>query len=270
MSGAAGVAKRSFVELPVEVDVAALAAEVAALRASAWTSSYWGSPHGAVATSLLRGGVTGTQEDYLCDEVADQPVLASLPEIAALIGPAGPFGGCRYAFLFRMQPGGVARAHVDGAPVWRALHRVHVPLVSHPEAELVVEGRALHLRPGRAWTFDNQALHGFVNGPVVRTHLILDVPPGPAMDALLAAGAVWPGRPAPDAVARMEAGEAAPSYPGDAAIAALVAEARAAGWALPEVAAWLEAQGVPARTWGARWTAEALAAIGAGSGPGSG
>lgn len=185
--------KRSFLELDVAIPVDALRAEVASLPASAWRPTWWANVHGSVAIVLLRGGSEGTADDFITDAVADQPVLATLPGIAQLIGSEGPFGGCTYGFLFRMAPHGVAHLHVDGHPVWHRHHRVHVPITTHPDAVLVADGRACHLEPGRAWTFDNQSQHGFANGGGERVHLIVDVPDGPALRRLLDGGRHHPG-----------------------------------------------------------------------------
>ncbi|HEV2446011.1 MAG TPA: aspartyl/asparaginyl beta-hydroxylase domain-containing protein, partial [Candidatus Sulfopaludibacter sp.] len=120
-------------------------------------------------------------------------ILAQLPYLAWLIDRAGPFGGATYAFLFRMKPTGVARPHIDEAPAWREPLRVHVPITTNDEAFLLSQARAKHFAVGEAWTFDNQAIHAAVNGPTVRTHMILDVPRNPTMEALLEAATWDPG-----------------------------------------------------------------------------
>lgn len=197
------VQKRSFLQLDVVIPVDLLRDEVATLPASAWRPTWWANVHGSVAIVLLRGGSLGTPDDFTTDSVADQPVLAQLPGLARLIGPEGPFGGCTYAFLFRMAPHGVAHAHEDGHPVWHRHHRIHVPITTHPDAVLVADGRACHLEPGRAWTFDNQSRHGFANGGAERVHLIVDVLDSPALRRLLDGGRHHPGVPDAAAVRRI-------------------------------------------------------------------
>jgi len=177
--------KRSFLELPVDIDVEALRSDVAGLPSQAWTDSYWPTVHGSVQLVLLRGGITKSKSDFLCTHVIDHPVLQTVPHFRSLIARDGPFGGCRYAFLFRMEAGGMATMHTDARQVWTTHHRIHVPIHTSPEAVLVVSGRGCHFAPGRAWTFDNQAPHGFANGPVERIHLIIDVAPNPSLDPLL-------------------------------------------------------------------------------------
>jgi hypothetical protein len=139
---------------------------------------------------LLRGGVTGTEDDFSSSQSYDHEILTQTPYLSWLVGAAGPFGGATYAFLFRMKPTGVARPHIDEAPAWQEPLRVHVPVTTNDDAFLLCRGRAKHLAVGEAWTFDNQSMHAAVNGAAVRTHLIMDVARNPKMEALLA-NATW-------------------------------------------------------------------------------
>jgi hypothetical protein len=181
--------KRSFLRLPVRIDVERLLADYAAIPVLAWATSHWDT-HCSSDMLLLRGGVSGTEEDFAATQSHDHEVLAIAPYLSWLIGEAGPFGGAIYAFLFRMKPIGVARPHIDEAPAWQEPLRVHVPITTNDDAFLLCRGRAKHLAVGEAWTFDNQSMHAAVNGATVRAHLIMDVGRNPKMKALLA-NATW-------------------------------------------------------------------------------
>jgi hypothetical protein len=249
--------KSSFLELHVDLDVAALVQEVDRLPSEAWSTTYWGTPHGSIHFVLLRGGTKGHPDDFLTNEVADADSLARMPLMARLIGPQGPFRGSRFAFLFRMLADGVTLAHTDSAEVWGDLHRVHVPLVTHPSAHLVVEGRAQHLSTDSAWTFDNQALHGFVNGPCLRTHLIVDVPETSTMAQMLLNATHHAGRLDPQVAAKtLDRTRHATSYPGDAEMADWLRYTLQQGRSPREIVAYLRAQGMPTRVHGATWTVE--------------
>ncbi|MGH7782072.1 MAG: aspartyl/asparaginyl beta-hydroxylase domain-containing protein [Candidatus Binataceae bacterium] len=184
--------KRSFLKLPVNVDVNALVAEYRSIPVLTWAPSHW-DVHCSTNFLLLRGGQDGTEDDFTTHSVVDSRVLATLPYISWLLDDTGPFGRATYAFLFRMKPMGVARPHIDKAPEWKDPFRIHIPITTNEGAFLLSERRAKHLRVGEAWTFDNQALHAAVNGDSVRTHLILDVLRNPTLDGLLAAAEWDPG-----------------------------------------------------------------------------
>lgn len=186
--------KRSFLKLPVEIDLDGLLADFATLQPSAWTAAPW-AVHSATNHVLLRGGTTGGQRDFAADNPVDGPLLAQLPHFAALLSPEGPFGEVRYAFLFALKAGGSALPHTDKEPVWRELFRIHVPLVTNEKAKLLVEGQAKHIPAGEVWTFDNQERHAVVNPGPKRTHLIIDVAPGPKLEALLESAQYDPGQP---------------------------------------------------------------------------
>ncbi len=188
--------KRSFLRLPVEVDVEALLADYRAIPQDAWKVSHW-EIHCSSAMVLLRGGSQDTEEAFTTREVADTDLLRRLPYLSKLLGPSGPFGQPTYAFIFRMKPQGVAQPHVDDDVAWHAPYRIHLPLTTNDEAHLLAEGRSIHFKVGEAWTFDNQVVHAVTNGPTVRAHLIFDVPSNPRLDALLASAHFDPGRPDP-------------------------------------------------------------------------
>lgn len=185
-------AKRSFLRLPVEVDVGALSSEYRAIPADAWSTTHWGA-HFSANMLLLRGGTKGTADDFTTRDVSDHPCLEQLPYIRSLIAEGGPFGHVTYAFIFRMRPMGVARPHTDDDPAWRTPFRVHVPITSNEGALLLSEKRAIRFPVGEVWTFDNQAVHAVVNGAEVRTHLIIDVQPNPKLAALLEHATYAPG-----------------------------------------------------------------------------
>jgi hypothetical protein len=181
--------KRSFLKLPVSIEVDRLLADYSRIPPLAFTTSHWDT-HCSSDMLLLRGGHSGTEEDFCGDESTDSEVLANLEYLRWLLDASGPFGRATYAFIFRMKPMGVSRPHVDGSAAWKAPFRIHVPITTNEDAFLLSEGRSKHIAVGEAWTFNNQVQHAVVNGNTVRTHLIMDVLPNAKLDALLA-NAVW-------------------------------------------------------------------------------
>ncbi|MFN3523570.1 MAG: aspartyl/asparaginyl beta-hydroxylase domain-containing protein [Phenylobacterium sp.] len=218
--------KRSFLKLPLEVDTPRLLAEFAAIPPEAWGASHW-DVHCSVDMVLLRGGQNGRKDDFTTEAVANSPVLERLPYIASLLAPEGPLGGAVYAFIFRTKPYGITRQHVDDREAWVRTVRIHIPLVTNPEAVLLSEGRSKHLEVGEAWTFDNQVIHSVSNGGQSRVHMIIDVQPNPKLAALMQAAEWDPGEPDP---ARWAAtGQARRNYPFATGEPLTAAEAAALG-----------------------------------------
>lgn len=191
-----GFRKRSFLRLPVDIDVNRLIEDYQSIPPDAWASTHW-DVHCSSNMVLLRGGNQGKEEDFFGTDHIDHPVLGKLPYISWLIGESGPFGGANYAFILRMKPLGVSRPHIDGKKAWFKPFRVHIPIVTNDKAYLLSEGRAKHLAVGEVWTFDNQAQHAVTNGDAVRTHLIFDVPRGLKLLDLLERAEFDPGEEDP-------------------------------------------------------------------------
>jgi hypothetical protein len=78
--------------------------------------------------------------------------------------------------------------HVDNTRHWDEHHRLHIPLITSPGARLTVLRRFHHFPAGHLFAFNNSRPHGAINDGPPRLHLVFDVPAGPEIDALLAAG----------------------------------------------------------------------------------
>lgn len=77
----------------------------------------------------------------------------------------------QHRILSLVLPGQVIDPHTDP---WSC--RVHVPLLTNPQAFLIVEGHEYHLEAGKAYVVDGTRLHGVKNlGPTPRVHFVLDV-----------------------------------------------------------------------------------------------
>lgn len=257
----AGYEKRSFYRFDIGVDLPRLRAELASVADNAWLSSYWGAIHCSVGMLLLRGGWSGTEKDFFCDEVSDNPLLDSLPYMRQIIGSDGPFGEARYAFIFRMRPNGVTLLHQDMMEQWREMFRIHVPIISNPGAHLVAEDHSMHFEPGFAWSFDNMSDHGFVNGDQERIHLIFDIPFNARMKRRIDEAAFLPGVPVPEHnKAIRDQSRAVMSYVGDDALKEGVLTLRSRGLNDAQIATFLNAKRIPTRGYGgSQWTAEILA-----------
>ena len=239
--------KKSFLEFDVSLNIDSLLEEYKAIPDDVWLSSYWGQVHCAVGMLLLRGGTSGTEADFWSSEVEDHPHLQKMPTFASLLEE--PFGRAQYAFIFRMRPNGVALRHRDRAPEWRSMYRIHIPLITNSDAFLISGDRSLHLSTGKAWTFNNQAEHGVVNGAEERVHFIMDVPFNPILRARVDEATYHEGEHVPEHLARIDAKEThgAASYPGDQAIAEFISSYRQQGLNNNEISERLNVEKVPTK-----------------------
>ena len=80
------------------------------------------------------------------------------------------------AMLARLAAGRGIEEHIDLEPSNSLVRKVHVPLVTSPQATLTVAGAEFHLPAGRAWEINNLAPHGAFNGGEQdRIHFIFEV-----------------------------------------------------------------------------------------------
>ncbi|HKJ74881.1 MAG TPA: aspartyl/asparaginyl beta-hydroxylase domain-containing protein [Alphaproteobacteria bacterium] len=189
--------KRSFLKLPVEIDVKRLVDEYNSIPEEAWGTSFWDA-HCSIDVLTLRAGTNGDDTDYITDNVSDNPILKDYPYISWLLSEDSPFGRSLYVVMFRMRPKGITRIHPDNHEAWETTHRIHIPLTTNDGAFLLSEGRAKHIPVGEVWTFDNQSLHSVVNGDTMRCHMVIDVRPNPKLQALMRDAVFDPGEDSPD------------------------------------------------------------------------
>jgi hypothetical protein len=172
--------------LPLRLDARRLAAEVAALPASAWgTTGGRVGVHRAAEALFLRGYAPA--QGAL--PIEDRESLALLPyarEIIEKLIPA-PAQRCLLARL----PGGASIApHIDLAPYFAKTLRLHFPIESHDLAWMMAGPLCYLMRPGEVWVLNNSSTHAVWNADPrrSRTHMICDFLPTPALLELMAAG----------------------------------------------------------------------------------
>ncbi|MDI3290089.1 aspartyl/asparaginyl beta-hydroxylase domain-containing protein [Polyangium sp. 15x6] len=191
-----------FLRLPLAIDVASIVAEIEATDIT-WLPSQW-KWHLGTSFCILRGGQErGWPGSRLTSGGGiDAPALEALPRLRELLDTAFPARPVS-AWLGLSPPDSRIHLHVDNTPHWDEHHRFHVPLITTPAARLCVAGRFLHLPAGTAWAFNNSVPHGAENLGPPRIHLMVDLPPAPAVEALVAAGTPEEGAKDPEAIARL-------------------------------------------------------------------
>jgi hypothetical protein len=190
--------------LPIAVaqDWAGLAEEIGAQRPE-WIESQW-KWHVESRFCILRAG---ERASYAGSELTrghsvDQPNLARLPRLRAFLDSAFPVTP-RLAWLGWLPRGARIFLHIDNTRHWDEHHRVHVPLITNPNARLCVAGGFLHLSPGYAWVVNNSVPHGALNRGADRLHLVVDLAPSPLVDAWIAGGTHEDGAPDSHALAEL-------------------------------------------------------------------
>jgi len=240
--------KRSFLRFDTAVDLQRLVDECHSIPESAWQASYWGKIHCSVGMLLLRGGESGTEEDFFADSVVDSPLLEQLPYMKSFLVPDGPFGTANYAFIFRMEPNGVTQAHRDVIEKWKDMFRIHIPIQSNRRARLISDGYAQHLSPGHAWSFDNQSWHGVVNGSDERIHFIFDVKFNDTLARQLDRAKFVQGEKRDDLVRKIESEKKSRvPYPGDQFMGDAVRQLRSQGLSDGQIADAFNAKKFPTK-----------------------
>gem|GEM_PF-5147062 len=255
--------KKSFRRFSAAIDIDQLRAEYQSIDEDEWYASYWGDIHCSVGMLLLRGGNTGAQEDFYCDDVHDHPLLERLDYIRSLLGDDGPFGQAKYAFIFRMRPNGVTLVHRDTIERWHQMYRIHVPIQTNPDAFLISSNRSQHFAAGSAWSFDNQTRHGVVNGPEERVHLIMDVDWNDRLKSAVEQSEVLPGESVQQHIDAIHSKErAVPSYFGDPVILSGIRRLRARGLNQDQIVQFFNQKNVPTKSYfSKRWTADMITEI---------
>jgi hypothetical protein len=85
-----------------------------------------------------------------------------------------PGGRIIRAMAAKLLAGGRIALHKDAHPSFAASHRVHVPLVTHPNVDFLIRGVNHHLDEGVAYEVSNLDYHAVTNRGADRIHFIFD------------------------------------------------------------------------------------------------
>jgi aspartyl/asparaginyl beta-hydroxylase len=193
-----------FAWWPLAAELAPLVDEIRQQQPE-WLESQW-KWHVESRFSLLRAG---QRAGYAGSELTnghsiDQPNLERLPRLLQFLDTAFPIKPA-LAWLGRMPQGARIFTHVDNTQHWDEHHRLHVPLITNPQARLCVSGRFLSLQSKRIWLLNNSLPHGALNRGPERLHLVLDLPHFAGFDAWLAQSTHELGELDPPALAELDA-----------------------------------------------------------------
>jgi hypothetical protein len=184
------MSRPAFSRLPVAVDLPLLLQALAAIGEDAWrvhfNSDYYVGDWSGVALVSAADALTelspGRGEPLLrapwLRDVRWQQGLRNLPlEIVS-------------ARLLRLGPGGQIHEHRDydlGGP--DADLRLHMPLLSPPQVDFMLDGQRIPMLAGECWFLDLSRPHRVDNRDTrARVHLVLDCRPGDWLEQAIADG----------------------------------------------------------------------------------
>lgn len=160
----------------------------AAVRTGAWIAKpERGKYHQWSAIALhARHGSTAPDVDYhaspdQADECAPTPILAHCPYVRELLASfrSSPL---RVRFM-QLAAGGRIGKHRDRQYGWALpILRLHVPVITSPAVEFLLNNRRIDMRPGELWYLDTTRDHEVHNhGTIDRVHLVIDLVNTPSL-----------------------------------------------------------------------------------------
>jgi hypothetical protein len=182
-----------FIQLPLQFDAAALAAEIAALGEDAWRPHPQGYPGNSALTLVTTGG--DVDSDAVTGAMQPTPYLLRCPYLMQVMASLGAVWG--RSRLMRLSGRAEVTPHVDINYYWRERVRVHVPIVTQPTVRFRCGDADIHMAAGECWIFDTWRLHQVINDAErARIHLVADTVGGEGFWRLVGQGCA-PGIPKP-------------------------------------------------------------------------
>ena len=175
----------SFIRLPLRYDAVRLAAEIGAVGEAAWRPH----PQGFVGNDAmpLIAAHGNPDDDATVGPMQPTPALRACPYLRQVLGSLeSTVGRTR---LMRIVGDGEVQAHADISYYWWERVRVHIPIVTSPQARFHCGKRAVNMAAGECWIFDTWSEHRVRNPqPEPRIHLVIDTPGSARFWALVGAG----------------------------------------------------------------------------------
>ncbi|MGN6849366.1 MAG: sulfotransferase [Sphingomicrobium sp.] len=173
--------KQPFLKLPIRFDLHALAAEVRALPAEAWTPH----PTGFVGNEAVRLITPfGQPTDDVDGPMAPTEWLKRCSYIREVMAAIGAVWG--RSRLMGLAAGSEVPPHIDINYYWRTHLRIHIPVITNPGVLFTCGDRTEHMAAGECWIFDSFRWHDVQNkGSEQRIHLVIDTVGGGLLPELM-------------------------------------------------------------------------------------
>lgn len=169
-----------YLKLPFTFDAARLEAEVRAIEEPHWQRHYQVLHYQGRWTALPLRSLGGQAGNIVVSPVPasdyqDTVFLQRSPYLQEVLATFQcPLRTVR---LMRLNSGAVIKEHVDAELFFESGEaRIHVPVITHPDVEFIVDQERLVLDPGTSWYINFNLPHRVLNpSPVDRIHLVIDV-----------------------------------------------------------------------------------------------
>lgn len=169
-----------YLKLPFCFDADRLKAEVRGMREVDWRRHYQILQYEGEWTALPLRSVDGRADDVIVSPVAasfyeDTVFLAGSPYLREVLATFQcPLRAVR---LMRLNAAAMIKEHTDAELYFETGEaRIHVPIITHPDVEFIVDQERLRLEEGQCWYINFNLPHSVSNrSPVERIHLVIDV-----------------------------------------------------------------------------------------------
>ena len=168
-----------YLQLAFTFDVPGMQEELSRLSARQWPLHYQSRHFEGEWSSLALRSIDGRADNSLISPLDDAPyfdteLLQSSPRMREALGRFQcPLLAVR---LLRLTPGSVIREHTDGGLNFeQGLIRIHIPVITNPGVEFLLQGEMLSMREGECWYCNFNLPHALANrGETDRVHLVID------------------------------------------------------------------------------------------------
>lgn len=165
--------------LPLHFDIAALAAEVAAIPTSNWVPHFNTATYEGEWSGLALRSLGGSTTQLYPGATAEEPFIdTDLLNVSPACRQALAQFRCPVlaARLLALAPGAVIKEHRDLRLGWEDGEvRVHVPVLTADDVEFFLDGAPVTMRAGEAWYLNLSLPHRAANrSNERRVHLVVD------------------------------------------------------------------------------------------------
>lgn len=164
--------------LPFRFDVAGLESDALGFSDDEWiphfNTGYYDGDWSGVALRASGNSVSLYPDPHSSTGFTDTPALDRCPHVRKIVEELH----CEKTSVrfLRLGPGAHVREHRDyGLEFALGEARLHIPIITGPGVEFVLDGIPIHMSPGDCWYVDVNRPHSVANpGDTNRIHLVID------------------------------------------------------------------------------------------------